>query len=140
MGHQTVGFVAVSVILAAWASTATAEPVMAGFIPHEDQRLARRPAYSWSQATPVGSEAYPADPESYGHNDWFEEFRLFRPLHAGPFRITHPLIPRWTRVPGTNKWIWIENPEDFRAEHARFGNGFQSRAASHRVPRAAHLR
>ena len=70
-----------------------------------------------------------------GYNDWFQEFRLFRLLHSPPFAITHPLIPRWTQVPGRYQWILIENPEDFRAEHTRFGNGFQSRLRSHRARR-----
>ena len=73
----------------------------------------------------VYSRGYPT------RNNWFGEFRMFSPKWHGPFRYTHPLLPRWTRVPKRSKWLWIASPEDFRAEHARFGNGFESREMSH---------
>jgi len=77
-----------------------------------------------------------AVPESFAAQDegnqWFQEFRLFPPRYVGPFRYTHPMISRRTLVQGTNRWIWTDSANYFRAEQTRFGAGFSPRAATHR--------
>lgn len=63
----------------------------------------------------------------FSGNPWFLEFKMKRPALAGARWYEHPLIPQFVKVPGRKRWILTDNPWDYRAEHARFGNGFQSR-------------